>query len=117
MNHIAHGLGLRQIDPAIHKCPARKFPRQGAARTGGKHGLQHGLASHHAAVACDLHSVLPRKRARGAHHGQQHFVNDTFLGIGDVAIMQRVRRRFTGHFGTGTDRTETTTRNSQRVST
>ena len=112
MNHIAHGLSLRQIDAAIQKRASSKFPRQGTARAAGKHGLQHGLAGHHPAVACDLHSVLPRKRARSAHHGQQHFVNDTFLGIDDVAVMQRVRRRFAGYFGTGTDRAETTAGNS-----
>ena len=96
MNHIAHGLSLRQIDAAIQKCASRKLPRQGTTRPGGQHGLQHGLAGHHTAVAGDLHSVLPRERARHTHHGQQHFVNNTILRIDDVAIMQSVRRRVTG---------------------
>ena len=98
MNHVTHGLGLCEINAAIDKRAPRKFPRQGTARAGGQHGLQHRLTGHHAAMAGNLHGIFSRKCPWRTHHSKQHFIHRTVVRINNVPVVDGVRSGF-GGFG------------------
>ncbi len=92
MNHVRHGLGLREVNAAVEKSALGEFARLGQPRAVCKSVSSTSLAGQQSAVAGNFDGVLARKRARRAQDGEQHFVNH-FSVADDFAKLDRVRRR------------------------
>ncbi len=92
MDQIGHGLGLREIEPAIEKSAPREFAGLGQPRAIFQNRVEHEFRRQNAAMTGNLHGIFARERARRAQDGEQHFIHG-FALPDDFAVMNCVRRR------------------------
>ena len=81
-----------EIQFAVYKGPAGKFPRPRRPGPGGQRRPQHPAKQVHAPVAGKLHHILPRVAVGVTEHGGHTFVNIS-IGIVHVAVAGGVPRQ------------------------